>query len=90
MPRYARMIYRWQWHTPERRMLQAAIDESNTVVTGEATLRLHAGGVQVAGRTAPASLYRRGLATFEAPTGLAEDAATGWLSVESLRLKGTR
>lgn len=88
VPGYARMIYSGRWHTPERRMMQVAIDASNEVVTGKAVLRLHAGGVQVWGRTSPNSLYRGDLATFEGSTDLSEDAASGWLQVESLRLRG--
>ena len=34
MPRYAELIYNGFWFSPERRMLQALIDESQHSVTG--------------------------------------------------------
>lgn len=88
VPKYARLVYRGLWHTTERRVLQAAIDVSNEVVTGEATVRVHAGAVQVISRTAPGSLYRRDVASFDEEAGLLPmSAATGWMAVESLRLR---
>lgn len=85
VPKYARLVYRGLWHSPERRVLQAAVDESNRTVTGNARLRLTAGSVQVVGRTSPNSLYQKGLATFESSDGLPKDAGDGWLKIESLR-----
>ena len=40
MPRYAEMIYNGFWLSPERRMLQALIDESQKIVTGRVRLKL--------------------------------------------------
>ncbi|PID54430.1 MAG: argininosuccinate synthase [Micrococcales bacterium] len=88
VPRYARLVYCGLWHSPERRVLQAAVDESNETVTGSATLRVHAGGIQVVARRAPSSLYQQDLASFDEDTELLPmSAASGWMSVESLRLR---
>src|SRR5262249_40841130 len=57
VPRYAEMVYYGYWFAPERRMLQAAIDEAARGVTGTARLKLYRGSVRVTGRQAPRSLY---------------------------------
>src|SRR5690606_15713930 len=50
MPRYAELIYNGFWFSPERRMIQAAIDESQARVNGTARLKLYKGNVMVVGR----------------------------------------
>src|SRR5262249_16052809 len=64
MPKYAELIYNGFWFTPEREMLQAAIDASQEFVTGTVKLRLYKGQVAVVGRSSPYSLYDRELVTF--------------------------
>jgi argininosuccinate synthase len=65
MPRYAELIYNGFWYSPEREMLQAAIDKSQEFVTGEVTLKLYKGSAYVVSRTSPFSLYSMDLVTFE-------------------------
>jgi argininosuccinate synthase len=68
-------------------MLQSAIDFSQREVTGEATLRLYRGGVQVIGRNAPLSRYDQRLATFEDDDKSFDQAdAEGWLRITGIRL----
>ena len=69
MPRYAELIYNGFWFAPEREMLQAAIDASQTHVTGEVRLKLYKGNVMVTGRESPRSLYSEQLVTFEDDAG---------------------
>ena len=57
MPRYAELIYNGYWWSPERKMLQAAIDESQAVVNGKVRLKLYKGNVIVAGRQSADSLF---------------------------------
>ena len=70
MPRYAELVYNGFWFTPERRMLQAAIDESQRGVTGTVRLTLYKGSVSVEGRKAPTSLYSAEHATVRGGFGL--------------------
>src|SRR5690625_2331631 len=56
MPRYATLVYNGYWFSPERRMLQAAIDESQSVVNAVARLKLYKGSVTVVGRKSEQSL----------------------------------
>jgi argininosuccinate synthase len=85
--RYAEMVYYGYWFTPERRMLQAAIDEAQREVTGTARLKLYKGSVTVAGRRAPRSLYDPAIATFEADTIYDQGDAEGFIRLSALRLR---
>jgi argininosuccinate synthase len=87
MPRYATLIYNGMWFTPERKMLQAAIDASQDDVTGEVTLKLYKGGVYVQGRSSPYSLYNKDLISFDAAGGYNQKDAEGFIKLNALRLR---
>jgi argininosuccinate synthase len=88
MPRYASLIYNGFWFAPEREMLQAAIDHSQTLVTGRVTVKLYKGNVSVTGRESPYSLYDQDLVTFE-EGAVAYDHrdAAGFIKLNALRLR---
>ncbi|MEO3746492.1 argininosuccinate synthase [Plantactinospora sp. B5E13] len=90
MPRYASLVYRGLWFAPERLMLQTAIDWSQQSVTGEASLLLYRGNVQVVGRSSPHSRYDAAFATFEADDVFDQHDATGWLRVNTVRFRAGR
>jgi argininosuccinate synthase len=87
IPRYAELVYYGYWFSPERTMLQAAIDQAQTPVTGTARLRLYKGQATVIGRKAPASLYRPALSTFERGEGFDQRDASGFIRLNALRLR---
>jgi argininosuccinate synthase len=87
IPRYAELVYYGYWFSPERRMLQAAIDEAQRHVTGTARLKLYKGAITVAGRKSPVSLYRVDLATFEEEAVYDQKDAAGFIRLNALRLK---
>ncbi|MEM7663877.1 MAG: argininosuccinate synthase [Pseudomonadota bacterium] len=88
MPRYAELIYNGFWWSPERDMLQAAIDQSQLMVTGEVTLKLYKGGVHLAARTSPYSLYSEAHVTFEDDAGAYDQKdAEGFIKLNALRLR---
>ncbi len=88
MPRYAEVIYNGFWFSPEREMLQALIDNSQTHVSGEVTLKLYKGSVSVVARTSPNSLYSEDLVTFEEGSGTYDHHdAEGFIRLNALRLK---
>ena len=87
MPRYAELVYNGFWFAPERRMLQAAIDESQRNVTGTVRLALYKGSVSVEGRKAPVSLYSAEHATFEADSVYDQRDAEGFIRLNALRLR---
>ena len=89
MPRYAELIYNGYWFSPERHMLQAAIDQSQAVVNGAVRLKLYKGNVQVVGRKSDTdSLFDESIATFEEDAGAYDQAdATGFIRLNALRLR---
>jgi argininosuccinate synthase len=88
MPRYAELIYYGFWFSPEREMLQAAIDKSQEHVEGEVRLKLYKGNVTVVGRESPKSLYSSTLVTFEDDKGAYDQKdAAGFIKLNALRLR---
>ncbi len=88
MPRYAELIYNGFWFSPERRMLQAAIDESQHSVSGRVRLRLYKGNVSVIGRESSNSLYSMKVVTFEDDQGAYDQTdAQGFIKLQALRLR---
>jgi argininosuccinate synthase len=87
MPRYASLIYNGLWFSPEREMLQAAIDQSQARVNGTARLKLFKGGVQVAGRHSAHSLYSLEHVTFEEDAVYDQRDAEGFIRLNALRLR---
>lgn len=84
--RYAEMVYNGYWHTPERVMLQAAMDEAQRDVTGTARVKLYKGTCFVAGRRSARSLYRLDMATFEDDDVYRQKDAEGFIRLNALRL----
>jgi argininosuccinate synthase len=88
MPRYANLIYNGYWWSPERKMLQTAIDESQTVVNGTVKLKLYKGNVMVVGRRSDDSLFDESIATFEDDDGAYNQAdAEGFIKLNALRMR---
>ncbi len=88
MPRYAKVIYNGFWWSPERRMLQAAIDESQRFVNGVVRLKLFKGSAKVVGRKSDQSLFDESIATFEDDAGAYDQAdAEGFIKLNALRLR---
>ena len=87
MPRYAELIYNGLWFSPEREMLQAAIDESQKYVTGSVTLKLYKGTASVVARKSDYSLYSEAHVTFEEDAVYDQKDAEGFINLNALRLK---
>lgn len=87
MPRYAELIYNGYWWSPERKMLQALIDESQTHVTGTVKLKLYKGNAMVVGRKSPVSLYSEQHVTFEEDAVYDQHDAEGFIKLNALRLR---
>ena len=88
MPRYAKTIYNGFWWSPERRMLQAAIDQSQAHVNGIVRLKLYKGNVMVAGRQSEDSLFDESIASFEEDDGAYNQAdAEGFIKLNALRMR---
>jgi argininosuccinate synthase len=89
MPRYATLIYNGYWWSPERKVLQALIDESQKPVSGRVRLKLYKGAVSVVGRMSQEeSLYDADVVTFEDDGGAYHQAdAAGFIRLNALRLR---
>jgi len=87
IPRYAEMIYYGYWFSPERRLLQALMDEAQAGVWGTARLKLYKGQAVVVGRRSDKSLYRPEFATFEEDEVYRQKDAEGFIRLNGLRLK---
>ncbi len=88
MPKYAELIYNGFWFSPEREMLQAAIDASQTYVTGTVRMKLYKGQARTVGRWSDYSLYSEAHVTFEDDAGAYDQKdAAGFIQLNALRLK---
>ena len=86
MPRYAKLIYQGYWFSPEREMLQAAIDATQKNVEGKVRLKLYKGNVMVIGRDSSKSLYDDAYSTFEKDEVYNQKDAEGFIRLNALRL----
>jgi argininosuccinate synthase len=87
IPQYAELIYNGYWFSPEREMLQQAMDAAQKNVSGTARLNLYKGNCTVVGRKSDRSLYNPELATFEADTVYNQRLAEGFIRLNALRLQ---
>ena len=87
IPRFAELIYNGYWFSPEREMVQKAIDEAQQDVTGTARVKLYKGSCTLTGRKSKQSLYRLDIATFEEDEVYNQKDAEGFIRLNALRLK---
>ncbi|MEY4194268.1 MAG: hypothetical protein RLZZ226_636 [Pseudomonadota bacterium] len=88
MPRYASLIYNGYWWSPERKLLQHLIDQSQTLVNGVVRLKLYKGTVTVVGRRSDNSLFDTNIATFEEDQGAYNQKdAEGFIKLNALRMR---
>lgn len=87
MPRYAELLYNGFWFSPEREMLQSAIDISQKNVTGTVRIKLYKGNVIILGRKSAHSLYDEDMATFEEDSVYDQQDADGFIKLNALRLR---
>ncbi len=88
MPKYAELVYNGYWWSPERKMLQKAIDESQSVVNGDVRVKLYKGAVTVVGRRSDDSLFDEKIATFEDDAGAYDQKdAEGFIKLNALRMR---
>jgi argininosuccinate synthase len=87
MPKYAHLVYEGYWFSPEREMLQAAIDASQTHVTGDVRMKLYKGSATTVGRTSEHTLYSLEHVTFEDDDVYDQQDAEGFIKLNALRLQ---
>ena len=89
MPRYGRLIYNGYWFSPERKLLQVLIDDSQKTVNGKVRIKLYKGTMMVVGReSATDSLFDMKISTFDDDGGAYDQAdAGGFIKLNALRLR---
>lgn len=87
VPKYAQLVYNGFWYSPEMKLMQKMVDETQENVMGTARLKLYKGNCIVVGRKAPNSLYREDIATFDKDEVYNQKDATGFIRLNALRLK---
>jgi argininosuccinate synthase len=87
IPRYSELIYYGYWFSPEMKVLQTMIDETQKGVTGTVKVKLYKGNCMVVGRKSPYSLYHADYASFEADQVYKQKDAEGFIRLNALRLR---
>lgn len=87
IPQYAQLVYNGFWYSPEMRLLQKLIDDTQENVTGTVRLKMYKGNCIVRGRKSPYSLYREDFATFGPDKVYDQKDATGFIKINALRLR---
>ena len=87
VPQYSKLIYNGFWFSPERELLQATMDHTQTAVNGTVRLKLYKGNCFSVGRESDQSLYQESFATFEEDQVYDQGDATGFIELNGLRLK---
>jgi len=87
IPRYSELIYYGYWFSPEMKVLQTMIDETQKGVTGTVRVKLYKGNCMVVGRKSPYSLYHADYASFETDQVYKQKDAEGFIRLNALRLR---
>ncbi len=87
IPKYAQLVYNGFWYSPEMKVLQKFIDETQENVTGTARLKLYKGNCMVVGRKSPNSIYSEEFVTFERDKVFDQKDATGFIRLNALRMR---
>jgi argininosuccinate synthase len=87
IPKYSQLIYNGFWYSPEMKLLQRFIDDTQENVTGTVRIKLYKGNCIVLGRKSPYSLYREDFATFGPDKVYDQKDATGFIKINALRLR---
>ena len=87
VPKYARLIYNGFWFSPEMRIMQQMVDQTQQNVSGVVRLELYKGNCRVTGRKSERSLYREDFATFEDDEVYSHKDAEGFIRLNALRLR---
>jgi argininosuccinate synthase len=83
-PQVAEMVYYGFWYHAKMDALMAFIKDAQKHVTGEVTLNLYKGNIQVDGRSSPNNLYDEGIATMEGGGSYNQTDAEGFLRIQGL------
>ncbi len=84
---YSEMVYYGLWFTPLKEALDAFVDRTQEVVSGDVKLKLYKGNVTVAGRKSPNSRYKFELATYGKGDIFDQSLAKGFIDLWAMPYK---
>jgi len=87
IPKYSELVYNGFWFSPEMKLLQSLVDQTQQNVTGEVRIQLYKGNACILGRRSGSSLYSEDFATFEDDTVYSQKDAEGFIRLNALRLR---
>lgn len=87
IPKYSELVYYGFWFSPEMKLLQSMVDQTQMNVSGKVRLELYKGNCMVLGRQSEKSIYSQDFATFEDDTVYSQKDAEGFIRLNSLRLR---
>jgi len=87
IPRYAELVYNGFWFSPEMKLLQGMVDDTQEYVSGSARIELYKGNCTILGRKSDESIYSHDFATFESDSVYSQKDAEGFIRLNALRLR---
>jgi argininosuccinate synthase len=87
IPKYSELVYYGFWFSPEMKLLQNMVDQSQKNVFGKVRLDLYKGNCTVLGRQSDRSIYSQDFATFEDDDVYRQKDAEGFIRLNALRLR---
>jgi argininosuccinate synthase len=87
IPRYAELVYNGFWFSPEMKLLQGMVDDTQEYVSGLVRMELYKGNCTVLGRKSDESIYSHDFATFEKDRVYSQKDAEGFIRLNALRLR---
>ena len=87
IPKYSELVYYGFWFSPEMKLLQKLVDQTQTNVSGTVRLELYKGSCRILGRKSDESIYSEDFATFEDDSVYSQKDAEGFIRLNALRLR---
>jgi argininosuccinate synthase len=84
---WAQTVYDGLWFSPVREALDAFVEKTQELVTGEVRVRLQAGAPVVVGRRSEYALYAHALASYGAEDAFPHDAAEGFIKLAAMEVE---
>jgi len=82
--RWTELVYEGRWFSPAREAIDAFVDSTQVLVTGEVRLELRPNAAIVTGRRSPNMIYAAELASYGTGETFPHEAAEGFIRISSL------
>ena len=82
--RWTELVYEGRWFSPAREAIDAFVDSTQELVTGEVRVELRPNAAVVTGRRSPHMIYAAELASYGTGETFPHEAAEGFIKISSL------